>query len=336
MVQTFTSVAEECIQEILTGMASWTWCAALIGTTPFKGRVYLYYGPLSSDTTVDKLFTGEATDDTFGAIIGVGDVNRDNCDDLLIATRYYPVNTGIGRAYFYYGSPGTSMDTTCDVLFEPPDRGKNEFGSSADVFDIDNDGFDDVLIGARRYSDGNSIGRVYVYWSRPNGFDNILGMTITGEAPYTALGGDFINCHYANDDEYGDILVTAYQYNRGQSRAYLCHGGPKDTIDAVADHVFTPEIGRNGVFRSFLADLNGDGSSDVVMAGTGYNNSQGRVWLWYGPFASSTKELIFNWDTTNASIGKHTLKVEIAPVLGEQNTDDNVKTVEIEVKESRR
>ncbi|MHC4681119.1 MAG: hypothetical protein ACYTEK_20765 [Planctomycetota bacterium] len=47
-------------------------------------------------------------------------------------------------------------------------------------------------------------------------------------------------------------------------------------------------------------------------------------------------ELILDWDTTTASIGKHTLKVEIPPVPGEQNTEDNVKTVTIEVKEPRK
>jgi hypothetical protein len=46
--------------------------------------------------------------------------------------------------------------------------------------------------------------------------------------------------------------------------------------------------------------------------------------------------MAFDWDTTNASIGKHTLKVEIPPVAGEKITEDNVKTVTIEVKEPRR
>jgi NADH/NAD ratio-sensing transcriptional regulator Rex len=82
-----------------------------------------------------------------------------------------------------------------------------------------------------------------------------------------------------------------------------------------------------------LADLNNDGHGDVVMAGAYYNNLQGRAWLWYGPFASSSIDVTLNWDTTNASIGKHTLKVEIPSVPGEQNTEDNIKTVTIEVKE---
>jgi ankyrin repeat protein len=263
-------------------------CSAL-GYKVYIGRVYLYYGPLASDTTADKIFTGETPGGTFGAIMGVGDVNGDHYDDLLVATRYfpapnYPTFGNVGRAYLYYGASGTSMDTDCDVMFDPPDGGRNEFGSSADVFDIDDDGFADVLIGARRYPDGSSIGRVYVYWGKANGLDNTVDLTITGEAARIALGGDFINCRYADDDPYGDILITAFEYNREQSRAYLYHGGPRGSMDAVADYIFTAESGRNGVFRSVLADLNNDGYGDVVMAGGYYNNLQGRARLWYGPF----------------------------------------------------
>ena len=66
-----------------------------------------------------------------------------------------------------------------------------------------------------------------------------------------------------------------------------------------------------------------------------YNNLQGRAYLYYGPF-NNTQDITFKWDTTNASIGKHTLKVEIPPVPGEQNIEDNVKTITIEVTELTR
>ena len=51
-------------------------------------------------------------------------------------------------------------------------------------------------------------------------------------------------------------------------------------------------------------------------------------------FADNVLE--YGRDTTNATIGKHTLKVEIPPVPGEQNTEDNVKTATIEVTEPDR
>ncbi len=60
-----------------------------------------------------------------------------------------------------------------------------------------------------------------------------------------------------------------------------------------------------------------------------------RAYLHYGPFADKT-EITFNWDTTTASVGEHTLKIEIPPVPGERNIEDNIKTVTIEAKEPRR
>ena len=85
-----------------------------------------------------------------------------------------------------------------------------------------------------------------------------------------------------------------------------------------------------------MADSNGDGYGDIIMQGYEYNNYQGRCWLWYGPFAPSSTTVTFNWDTTNVSIAKHALKVEIPPVPGEQNTDNNTKTMTIKVKEPPR
>jgi len=71
------------------------------------------------------------------------------------------------------------------------------------------------------------------------------------------------------------------------------------------------------------------------MGGWGYPNGtkQGRVWLYYGGPPLST-DITFNWNTTNASPGKHTLKASIAPVEGEEDTADNSVTVEVEVKEA--
>ena len=96
---------------------------------------------------------------------------------------------------------------------------------------------------------------------------------------------------------------------------------------------FTPEMGENLPVKTVTVDFNGDSFLDVAL-GTG-NSYQGKCWLWYGPF-ENTAETTFNWDTTNASIGKHTLQVEIPPVPEEENTEDNMKTVTIEVKEPRR
>jgi hypothetical protein len=306
----------------------------------YTGRTYLYYGPLDSDTNADKIFTGENADDTFGNELCIrGDVDGDGFNDLLVGTRYYPRNTEDGRVYLFYGGPSDSMDVECDLVFDAENAG-DLFGNSIDMFDIDRDGHADVIVGASGWGPGsswrgNDDGRVYVYWGDGRDeMDSVPDLWFVGEPGNAAhLGASSLKGAHINDDQYGDIIACAPNYGDGQGRVYLYQGNARGSIDTMIDATFTPEMGENRPVKTVVADFNGDGFIDVVLGGSYHANGQGRCWLWYGPFVSSSNEVTFTWDTTNASIGMHTLKVEIPPVPGEQNTEDDVKTVTIEVKE---
>jgi ankyrin repeat protein len=301
------------------------------------GRIYLYYGPIASNTSVGKTFTGMRRWDTLGdKVCARGDVDGDGCDDLLTGIMYWPEWKYNGRAYLYYGAPGTTMDEHPDLVFDAEYPG-DEFGSGVDLFDIDNDGYAEIIIGARRYPRKTFQGRVYLYWGSERALmDADCDLCFDGEiGAKAALGGESVMGGYVNGDEYGDIVVSAFDYKNfsQHGRSYIYYGGPKESIDTIRDHIFTGEQAKCQPQRTRVADFNGDGYGDIIMQGYAYNNYQGRCWLWYGPFAPSSTTLTFHWDTTNASIGRHTLKVEIPPVPGEQNIDNNVKTVTIEVKE---
>jgi len=56
-----------------------------------------------------------------------------------------------------------------------------------------------------------------------------------------------------------------------------------------------------------------------------------RAYLYYGPFEDAT-DITFNWNTTNATPGKHILKASIAPVTGEEDVADNVLTATVNIK----
>jgi hypothetical protein len=105
-------------------------------------------------------------------------------------------------------------------------------------------------------------------------------------------------------------------------------------MDEQVDCLFEGESGHTGRFGSGLSvgDINNDSYDDVVMEAWGYNNGQGRAYLYYGPF-DTFRDITFNWDTTNAKPGKHTLKASIEPVAGEEDISDNTMTVVVEVKE---
>ena len=257
------------------------------------GRVYLFYGGDPMDTTVDLIFDGENENDRFGRDINnpkmVGDVNGDGYNDLLISTRtwnYWEGVSGQGRAYLYYGGPGTSMDTTCDKTFTGENE-RDDFGVAGCIFDIDNDGFDDVIIGARRYNDPR--GRVYLYWGGKD-MDTIADQTFDGE------GGSFgcgLDAGYVNGDVYGDFIVAAPYYGGKpwSGKAYLFYGDIKARINTICDKTFTlPTDSDNRPQQLALGDLHNDNYPEVAIGGNFYNNGQGRVWIYYNKPPGSTDE----------------------------------------------
>ena len=215
--------------------------------------------------------------------------------------------------------------TRSDLTF----TGEIGFGCGLDVHDIDNDQYADLLIGSQGQKNRNGA---WLHWGSPrNKFDNSADITFMGEKRSDNFG-NYISVGRANDDPYPDIMINAWYYGGAIGRAYLYHGASQRSMDSVPDHTFTGEIPNWESGQIHLVDVNNDGYADVVGGSWTYNNKQGRAILWYGPLYTSV-DTTFTWDTTDASIGTHTLKVEIPPVPGEQNTEDNVKTVTIEVKE---
>ena len=302
----------------------------------YTGRVYLYYGGPNIDSVADKIFDGEKPGTHFGYNISAGgDINNDGYCDVLIGAEHekkgphYVDSNGPGSAYVYYG--GRDMDTECDKVFRG-ESNRDRFGNEVEICNIDGDGFADVIIGAPDGGAGH-VGRAYLYWGAAD-MDIDADWVTTGEGLGSGHGTNAKLADF-NNDNYVDLLVGAYSYpdktNRG--RCYIYHGGPGRSIDKVADHVLDGEPGHEGRFGNYLAtgDVNGDKYSDIVVSGWGYNNGQGKVYLYYGPF-SNDADITLNWDTTNVTPGRHTLKASIAPVSREEDITDNTMAVTIEVK----
>lgn len=320
-----------------------------------RGRVYLFWGGGESmDTTADVIFEGEGYPEGkpevgygsqklmvqgwFGRKIdAAGDVNGDGYNDILVGARHAGGSKDSGCAYLFFGNNKEDMDNVCDYAFRG-EKPNNEMGSSLELFDIDADGFYDIVVGARFAKDYR--GAAYIWWGGI-GFNGNrpADVVLTGE-PGSNLGGDGIVCGYFNGDQYGDILVGAYNYPGAayrHGRAYLFYGSNRASMDTACDLIFR---GCNGKYHYFgvqvsCGDANNDGYSDVIIGEPGYLETQGRVHMYYGPF-SDIEDVTLTCDTTNTSVGTHTLKAEIPPVEGEQNTEDNVKTVNIEVKKLQR
>ena len=128
------------------------------------GRAYIYYGSASMDNTPDVIMTGEAAADWFGISVSTtGDVNGDEYDDVIVGAACNDAGgSDAGRAYIYYG--GGSMDDVADVIMDGQVAG-DQFGYSVSkAADVNNDGCDDVIVGALlNDASGADAGKAYIY-----------------------------------------------------------------------------------------------------------------------------------------------------------------------------
>ncbi len=132
-----------------------------------QGKAYVYHGSSSGlSATPDWSVEGEAGTDYFGQEVnGVGDINGDGYDDIIIGA-YGNDNAGQrdGKAYIYHGSSSGLSDT-----LDWSDQGKaayDEFSSDvAGAGDVNSDGYDDIIVGAPGNDDGpgDNAGEAYVY-----------------------------------------------------------------------------------------------------------------------------------------------------------------------------
>jgi hypothetical protein len=184
-----------------------------------SGRVYVYPSATSAPTfVIESDETGVALGAMFTSL--VGDVDGDRVPDVY-ASDFANSASGpsTGRVYLHSGATGRVIRR---LTGEGPGDG---FGiGSADVGDVDRDGYDDLLIGAWQHSSGApSGGKVYLY----SGRDGTVIRTITGRVPGETLGFDATGIGDADGDGVVDFLVTSSWSNISgfrSGRMYLISG----------------------------------------------------------------------------------------------------------------
>jgi hypothetical protein len=176
--------------------------------------------------------------------------------------------------------------------------------------DIDNDGYDDIIVGAFRYDD-NEISHAYVWFGSGSGLGDDgtpSNADWTASAPVDnvenghAFGSRVGTAGDVNGDTYDDVFVGAPLYDNGQTdegAVFIWYGsdtglGPDGTIGnedwSAESNQEDAQLG--GDPRSYVicgaasaGDVNGDGYDDFVAGSHYYNNSEvneGIALLWLG------------------------------------------------------
>jgi hypothetical protein len=129
---------------------------------------------------------------------GAGDVNNDGWDDVFIGD--YNAFGGNGRAYVYSGLDGQPIH-----VFNADAPGDG-LGPGRGVPDMNNDGYDDVIIAAYTSNDGvTNGGKVTIY----SGADKSPLYTATGTILNDALGVDALPLGDLDGDGLPEYMLTA-------------------------------------------------------------------------------------------------------------------------------
>ncbi len=268
----------------------------------YKGKVYVWHGSAtglasgSTASSADWSIIGEGTTDYLGrSVASAGDVNGDGYDDVIVGA--YIDSSGTGKAYVWHGSATglASGSDASDANWSIAGEGSNNwFGISvASAGDVNDDGYDDVIVGASWYS--SSTGRAYVWHGSSTGLASgsdagDANWVITGQSN-SRTGWSVASAGDVNGDGYADVIIGAERYDSNTGEAYVCHGslaglgcsGGAGIQTNYADWSIPGEA-ESDYFGNSVAgagDVNGDGYADVVV-GAYKNGAGGKVYVWYG------------------------------------------------------
>uniref|UniRef100_A0A8C9L6U1 Integrin subunit alpha 4 n=1 Tax=Pavo cristatus TaxID=9049 RepID=A0A8C9L6U1_PAVCR len=185
----------------------------VIGGAPQQeqtGKAYIF----SIDKQLNILFElrGKKLGSYFGAAVCAVDLNSDGLSDLLVGAPMESTIREEGRVYVYINSGSEAKMVELDIELRGSDSYAARFGESiANLGDIDNDGFEDVAIGAPQEDDLK--GAIYIYNGREDGITPSFSQRIQGQQVSTSLsmfGQSIAGGIDADNNGYQDIAVGAF------------------------------------------------------------------------------------------------------------------------------
>ena len=218
-------------------------------------------------------------------------------EDFNERTEYSPYNITISRRAtkiykeISFNPPNNKSQS---ITFNLPIVGEQFGFSTSNAGDLNNDGYDDIIVGAP-FNDinGFNAGAAYIFYGYSDFVTTNLepekaNITITGDKN-SLFGWSVSNAGDINNDTYNDIIIGAPEATvDGKTRgsAYVFYG--KDLTDGVYDYTNSDIIvtGRYegdkfGSAVSDAGDMNNDTFDDVIVNAYSYEIENGLIGEYY-------------------------------------------------------
>lgn len=255
---------------------------------------------LTSDNGLERQFLGRS-------VSQAGDVNGDGFSDIIVGLPGYMNDKGC--AFIYHGSVN-GIENTPTIKLESNFL-LSQFGfSSSGGGDINGDGYDDLIIGAMNYSNGEEKeGAVLIYYGSPAGINEQDKIIIEGNKPNIHFGFSVSNNLDVNNDGYSDVVIgTICSSNAGSSEGevYVYLGSENGVVLASAVVLKGDKPGAfigNSVAGG--GDLNGDGFDEIIVGANNYDDGKGAAFIFNGNAmgVNTVASIILKCDQEKAEMG---------------------------------
>ena len=258
--------------------------------------------PLLTEGEDARIETDQAGANLGISVAGAGDVNGDGYDDVIVgAYKFDAGEADEGAAFVYLGSPTGIANGGAPASMIQSNQAGAWLGSVASAGDVNGDGYDDVIVGAQRYADGEiNEGAAFVFLGSRRGIvasgdPTNADATLESNQVNAYFGGSVASAGDVNGDGYDDVIVGANGYEDrasetdegaafiflGSRHGIVAHGDPT-TADTRLE---TNQLGGNLIAVASAGDVNGDGYDDVIVGANAYDapdTNEGAAFVFLG------------------------------------------------------
>ena len=276
-----------------------------------EGAAFMYLGgPGAFNTVADALLdSNQAMAHMGGSVAGAGDVNGDGFADLIVGVSDFDSGeTDEGAAFVYFGGAG-AFNTSVDAVLQSNQVGAALGYSVSGAGDVNGDGYADVVVGAYRYSAGQTEeGAAFIYFGGSGAFNTAADAQLESNQAGAFLGASVAGAGDVNGDGYADVIVGASIFDSLQvdeGGAFVYFGGAGAFNQSADGQLVSGQGGaRMGASVAGAGDVNGDGYADVIV-GVPLYGGEGAAFLYFGGAGgfNTTRDALLTVNGSGAQMG---------------------------------